>query len=124
MMDITIEEVLERVTFKRDTNGTLYVISVRGSVWGNVEGNVQGNVLGFVSGDVKGNVFGNVFGNVWGSVEGNVGGSVGGNVCGGVKGTIKGRYWQFVETPKEKAIRLIREGNAEEAIKVLEENDK
>ena len=97
MKEPTMEEVLERVTFKRYTNGTLYVISVRG--------NVRGNVLGYVSG----------------SVEGSVGGSVGGNVCGGVEGTINGRKWQFAETPKEKAIRLIREGRGDEAIQVLQE---
>jgi len=105
MKEPTIQEVLELVSFERDANGTLYVIGVRGSVWGSVEGSVRGNVLGSVSGDVKDNVGGNVFGSVWGSVG----------------GTIDGRRWQFAETPKEKAIRLIREGKGEEAIQVLQE---
>ena len=48
--------------------------------------------------------------------------TVWGDVYGTVKGTIEGRKWEFVETPMEKAIRLIREGNGEEAIKVLEES--
>ena len=48
--------------------------------------------------------------------------TVWGDVHGTVKGTIEGRKWQFVETPEEKAIRLIREGRGEEAIKVLEES--
>lgn len=62
---------------------------------------------------VKGHVNGSVMGDVLGDVEGHVWG----RVCG----TISGRIWQFVETPKEKIIRLIREGKSEEAIKVLEE---
>jgi outer membrane lipoprotein SlyB len=107
MNEPTMEEVLELVSFERNGDGTLYLIGVRGSVWGNVEGSIKGNVLGYVSGYVEGNV--------WGNVCGFVGGSVG--------GTIDGRRWQFAETPKEKAIRLIREGNAEEAIKVLEEGE-
>jgi hypothetical protein len=32
-------------------------------------------------------------------------------------------YWEFTETNKEYAIRLIREGKSEEAIKVLEESE-
>jgi len=47
--------------------------------------------------------------------------TVWGDVHGTVKGTIEGRKWEFVETPKEKIIRLIREGRSEEAIDVLEE---
>ena len=47
--------------------------------------------------------------------------TVWGDVHDTVKGTIEGRKWQFVETPKEKAIRLIREGKGEEAIMALEE---
>ena len=47
--------------------------------------------------------------------------TVWGDVHGTVKGTIEGRKWQFVETPKEKAIRLVREGKGDEAIAVLEE---
>jgi len=49
--------------------------------------------------------------------------TVWGDVHGTVKGTIEGRKWEFVETPKEKAIRLIREGKCEEAIKLLEEDE-
>ena len=64
-----------------------------------------------------------VRGNVWGNVEGSVLGSVLGAVSGDVHGTINGRKWQFVETPKEKAIRLIREGRGDEAIKVLQESE-
>ena len=121
MKEPTIQEVLELVSFERDANGTLYLIGVRGSVWGNVEGNVRGNVLGAVSGDVGGNVGGHVFGNIEGNVFGIVGRDICGPVNGDVCGTIKGRYWQFVETPKEKAIRLIEEGRGEEAIQVLQE---
>jgi len=49
--------------------------------------------------------------------------TVWGDVHGTVKGTIEGRKWEFVETPKEKAIRLIREGKGEEAIMALEESE-
>ena len=64
-------------------------------------------------------VKGDVGGHVWGDVMGDVGGHVWGRVCG----TINGRVWQYVETPKEKIIRLIREGKGEEAIKMLEESE-
>ena len=64
---------------------------------------------------VKGSVFGDVMGDVMGDVVGHVWG----RVCG----TINGRVWQYVETPKEKIIRLIREGKGEEAIKMLEESE-
>ena len=135
MKEPTIQEVLELVSFGRDANGTLYVVGVRGNVCGNVEGNVRGNVCGNVEGNVRGNVCGNVSGyvegNVWGNVCGVVGGDVGGsvlgNVCGSVDGsvggTIHGRKWKFIETPKEKAIRLIEEGRGDEAIQVLQECD-
>ena len=63
----------------------------------------------------------NVKGTVVGSVRGSVYGSVWGNVGGDVWGSVGGSEWQYVETPKERAIRLIREGKGEEAIKVLEE---
>jgi hypothetical protein len=62
-----------------------------------------------------------VRGSVWGNVQGNVRGNVCGDVSGYVLGTIHGRKWQLIETPKEKATRLIREGNVEEAIQVLQE---
>ena len=58
---------------------------------------------------------------IWTSVLGSIHGGVGGDSEGGVGGKINGREWKFLETPKEKAIRLIREGKGEEAIKVLEE---
>jgi hypothetical protein len=64
-----------------------------------------------------------VRGSVWGNVQGNVRGNVCGDVSGYVLGTIHGRKWQLIETPKEKAIRLIREGNVEEAIQVLQEGE-
>jgi len=102
MKEPTIQEILAVVTFNRDANGRLVI----------------NDVFGYVSGSVLGNVCGNVKGNIGGCVWG----SVGGDVQGGVKGTINGCKWKFVETPKEKVIRLIREGNAEEAIKVLEES--
>ena len=98
-MDITIEEVLELVEFGRSDDGKLFVSYIHGNVMGDVDGNLEGNV--------------------WGSIKGYVNGSIGEYVWG----TIKGRRWKFVETPKEKVIRLIREGNAEEAIKVLEEGE-
>jgi len=50
-------------------------------------------------------------------------GTVWGDVHGTVKGTINGRQWQYAETIKEQIIRLIREGNTEEAINMLEEID-
>jgi len=115
MKEPTMEEVLKLVEFERFGDGRLYVRDVRVSVWGSVKGNVWDNV--------RGNVRGNVLGSVSGDVKGNVGGNVFGNVCGSVGGTINGRKWQFIETPKEKAIRLIREGRGEEAIQVLQEGE-
>ena len=110
MKEPTMEEVLELVSFKRHSlDGSLVIKDVfgyvAGSVLGNVYGGVENSVLGSVSGDVSGDVKGNVFG----------------NVCGSVGGTINGRKWQFVETRKEKAIRLIREGRGDEAIQALQE---
>ena len=52
-----------------------------------------------------------------------VAGSVWGSVGGTVEGTIGGREWEFVETPEEKAIRLIRERLYEEEIMALEEDE-
>ena len=98
-MDITIEEVLELVEFGRSDGGKLFISYVKGNVMGDINGSVEGNV--------------------WGSVKGHIDGSVEGNIWG----TIRGRYWEFAETDKEYAIRLIREGNSEQAIKVLEENE-
>jgi hypothetical protein len=47
-------------------------------------------------------------------------GSVKGDIRGHVVGTISGKRWKFVETPKERAVRLIREGKLDEAIYELE----
>ena len=66
---ISIEEVLELVTFTRNSKGLLRVLSVYGDVRGTVRGNV-GTVRGDV-GDVEGDV-GYVLGDV-----GYVGGDVG-----------------------------------------------
>lgn len=138
MEDITLEEVLKMVTFERThSSGKFVVQDVNCSIWGNVSGSIGGNVSSYIKGNVSsifGNVRGNVGGNVGGDVEGNVernvrgnvGGSVFGNVegdVGNVKGTINGRDWQYIETPREKAIRLIREGKGEEAIQVLQEGE-
>jgi hypothetical protein len=134
MKEPTMQEVLELVEFDRDFSGILHVKSVKGSVWsvggsvggnvgGSVGGNIKGDVAGYVDGTVGGFVGGSVKGSVYGDIEGDVGGSVIGDVGGSVGGTIDGCAWQFVETPKEKAIRLIREGKGEEAIKVLEESE-
>lgn len=59
--------------------------------------------------------------NVKRDVQGKVKGDVWSSVGGYVWGTINKRKWQFIETPKEKIIRLIREGKSEEALEVLEE---
>ena len=95
MKEPTMEEVLNLVEFKRNLRGKLYVLDVKVSI--------AGSVWGHVAGDVNGSV--------WGRVEGRV------------EGTIGGREWEFVETPKEKIIRLIREGRGEEAIVALEESE-
>ena len=96
---ITLEEALELVTFKRNADGDWLVNHVKSSVYGNVEGTVFG--------DIKK--------------------SVCGNICGNLGGTINGRNWQFIETPKEKLQRLIEEGadKAEllEALSQLEDNN-
>ncbi len=71
--------------------------------------------------NVKANVYGNIYGDVICSIHGDVGGDVGG-VLGG---TINGKHWQYVETPREKVERLIKEtGHTEllEAFNQLEEN--
>lgn len=101
MKEPTMEEMLELVRLDRFSGGELFVREVLGDV----RGDVYGSVIGSVCGDVCGSIKGSVWASVW----------------GGVNGKINGRDWEFVETPKEKAIRLIREGRGEEAIKVLEE---
>ena len=93
MEEPTMEEVLELVDFQRNVHGRLYVRTVKVSVEGSVWGHVNGDVNGCIYGDVEGTV----------------------------EGTISGREWRFVETPKEKAIRLIRRRRYEEAIMALEE---
>jgi len=107
MKEPTIEEVLELVDFERNACGDLYIKNVNRSVWGNVWGCVEGDVKSHVKG----------------AVYGNVNGFVGGYVGGGVAGTIDGREWKFLETDREKVIRLIREGKNREAIQVLEESE-
>jgi hypothetical protein len=127
MKELTMQEVLELIEFERDLSGVLLVKKVKSSVWGNVEGAVYGDVYGDVGCSVWGNVKGNVGGDVYGHVKGGICGGVGGNIYNDVKGdvygAIKGREWDFVETNKERAIRLMRQGEIEEAIKVLEENE-
>ena len=77
-IDISIEEVLELVTFTRDSKGRLRVVNVLGSVIGDVDGSVWGDVgavwgdVGYVGGDV-GEVYGDV-GDVIGEVNGTVAG--------------------------------------------------
>jgi hypothetical protein len=122
MEEPTIREILKLVGFERNPLGVLRIKTVKDDVLGNIYGNVFGDVRGNVKGDVWNCVEGSVGDCVGGNV-GNVLGDVGGYVKGSVNGTINGRQWQFVETPKEKAIRLIREGKSEEAIKVLEESE-
>lgn len=99
MKEIAIKEVLELVEFERSDDGKLFISYIKGGVMGDINGSVEGNV--------------------WGSVKGHIDGIVEGNVWG----TISGRLWEFTETDKEYAIRLIREGKSEEAIKVLEEGE-
>jgi len=96
MKEIAIKEVLELVEFERSDDGKLFISYIKGNVMGDVDGNLEGHV--------------------WGSIKGCVNGNIGENVWG----TINGRLWEFTETDKEYAIRLIREGRSEKAIKVLE----
>ena len=65
-MKISIEEVLELVTFTRDSEGRLRISDVKGDVLGYVVGNVYC--------DVHGNVYGSVIGDVGGTVYGSIGG--------------------------------------------------
>ena len=109
MKEPTKKEMQELVEFSRLPCGELSVLTVKGNVRGNVEGSVWGSVGGSI-------------GSVWGSVHGDVNGSIYGDIEGTVEGMIGGREWEFVETPKEKAIRLIRERRYEEAIMALEED--
>ena len=92
MKEPTMEEVLELVAFGRGSGGDLYVAQVYGDIEGSVGGSIGGSVRGFVHGDV------------WRTV----------------KGRINGRKWESIETPMEKAVRLIREERYDEAVYVLE----
>ena len=130
---ITLEEALELVTFYQGVDGTWRIKNVKSDVIGNVHGNVCGvkGSVGTVDGNVdtvKGSVLVGVGGSVKGTVEGNVtvvGGNVWTHVGGTVYGTINDCKWQFIETPKEKLQRLIKEtGNQEllEAFNRVEDN--
>ena len=62
---------------------------------------------------------------VKGNINGNIDGYVFGDVIGNISGSIKGKEWQFVETPKDKLKRLIKEKGDEELIEAfnqLEDN--
>tara|TARA_R110002111_G_scaffold253679_1_gene318976 strand:- start:1169 stop:1441 length:273 start_codon:yes stop_codon:yes gene_type:complete len=78
---ISIDEVLELVTFTRDSEGRLRIVNV-----GDVDGDVVGKVGGSVIGDIQGDVVGDVVGDVHGSVYGSVIGYVRRNVYGGIGG--------------------------------------
>ncbi len=128
---ITIEEVFELVEFTYDYahGGGWVVSSVKGDVRGDVYGNVGGDVGVGVGGGVGGGggvgVGGNVYGHVYGNVYGNVYADVSGSISGDVRGTINGKQWQYVETPRQKVERLIKEtGSTEliEAFNQLEDN--
>lgn len=102
---ITLEQALELVDFEQDSDGTWRVGTVKDNCitvagyCNTVEGNC-GTVKGYCN-----------------TVEGNCG-----RVKGRVLGTIHGRQWRYVETPKEKMARLIKEGaSEEELLKALEE---
>jgi hypothetical protein len=56
--EITLEEVLERVTFDRGRNGELRVVDIKGHLHGNVAGSVYGEVQGSVWGKISGNYWG------------------------------------------------------------------
>ena len=101
----TIEDVCNLITFYKNFAGDWCVKDVLGDVYGNVTGNVRGDVLGDIEGNVRGDVIG--------------------DVNGDVVGTINGCVWQYVETPKQKLLRLIKNtGNTEllEAFDQMEDN--
>jgi outer membrane lipoprotein SlyB len=77
--EVTLEEVLELVDFKRDEDGKMRVVNV----WGSILGTVRGSILGTVEGSILGTVEGSVWGDVKGDVEGTVEGSVWGTVWRG-----------------------------------------
>jgi len=95
---ITLQQLLELVTVKQDSNGGWHIVDVKD--------NVQGDVSGYVKGDVGGDVCGDVLGSVY--------------------GTINGRGWQYIETPKERLGRLIKATGSKqllEAFNQLEDNN-
>jgi uncharacterized protein YcfJ len=73
---VTVEELLQLISVKRNEDGLLFVVNVNGEVLGDVNGSVLGDVRGNVWGNVGGSVLGDVRFNVWGDVNGRVGGSV------------------------------------------------
>jgi hypothetical protein len=95
---ITLEQVLELVSFMQAHKGGWKVLTVHGNVFGDVHGDVHGDVFGYVHGDVHGTV----------------------------RGTINGHRWGSVETPQENLERLIlKSGDQEliEAFNQLQENN-
>lgn len=130
---ITLEQALELVDFDQGNSGTWHVTVIKGSCvtvkgsCGTVEGTCGSVERG--CGAVKG--YCGIVEGVCGTVEGDCGivrgdcGNVGGNchtVEGCVLGTINGRQWQYVETPRQRMARLIKEGaSQEELLKALEE---
>lgn len=109
-LSIEMTEIQNLVEFGRNEDGDLIIKKIKS--------NVHGPIYGFVEGDIDDDVFGDVKASIKGDVWGDVG-----EVSGVVHGKIAGRKWQYIETPKEQAIRLIREDKINEAIKVLEESE-
>jgi len=117
-----IEDIYNLITFYKNFAGDWCVKDVMGDVYGNVTGNIQGDVLGDIEGDVRGDVLGNVNGSVsdvGGNVHGDVRGTVRGDIGGSVGGTINGCVWQYVETPKQKLLRLIKNTGNEELLETF-----
>ena len=107
---ITLKEALELVEFEQDVDGTWHVQGVNGDIHGTVQGSV-GAIKGaccIVDGDCD-------------VVEGNCH-----RVGGKVLTTINGKKWQYIETPRERLERLIKEGATKgqllEAVNQMEEN--
>jgi hypothetical protein len=97
---ITRDELLDLIFVEKGVAGNWFISGVKSDIYGKVQGDVYG--------DISGGVFGNIEYSVIGDVIGDVGGNVG--------GTIDGREWNFVETPKEKLQRLVKEGATKEAL--------
>ena len=104
---ITLDEALRLVDFDQYHDGSWFVRTVK-SFCDTVEGScctVKGNCT-----IIKGHC---------GTVEGDCH-----TVEGRVLYTINGRPWQYVETPREKMVRLIEEGaSKEQLLKALKELD-